>query len=188
VHAWLRDGGASLAVTSPGYPPPARRPPPDRGRRRVFALLRGGDSWIGTDQRLDFPLSLNACLAGRASGCRDFATGRRTGDRALRALGIHAESLWFVESVSATFLSDLLAEIGPERFAAFWRASGPFEEAFAGAVGTDLAEWTRRWAQAHVGAGPPPSVVGAAALGTSVGAVIVFLAVAVLVASRRRVH
>jgi len=188
VDAWLRDGGVALAITSPGYPPPVRRPPQGRGRGWVVAALQGRIPWWSVDQRLAFPLSLNACLAGHGTGCRDFVTGARRGDRALRAIDVYLESSWIVESGTATYLSDVLTEFGPERFASLWRADGTLEEAFASAVGADLGAWTRRWATERLGTGAGSHAISIAALGTSVTAVAVFLAVAALVAIRRRVH
>ena len=188
VDGWLRKGGPALAITAPGYPPPARQTARGTPREFLLAMLRGEGLrwWIA--QRLEFPLSLNACLAGRETGCREFVAGTRAGDRSLRALGIHAESPWIADSRPATYLSDLLTEIGPERFASFWRHDGTFEEAFASAVGTDVGTWTRGWVRARVGPGPGRPTVGARALGTSIGAVGLFLGLALLVANRRRAH
>jgi hypothetical protein len=188
VDAWLRHGGVPLAITSPGYPPPVHRPPPSRGRGWVLAALRGELPWWSVDQRLAFPLSLNACLAGHGNGCRDFVTGTRRSDRALRAIDVYQESAWIVESGTATYLSDVLTEIGPERFTSLWRADGTLEEAFANAVGTHLGTWTRAWATERLGPGPGSSWISFAALGTSFTAAAVFLAIAALVATRRRVH
>jgi hypothetical protein len=150
--------------------------------------LRGEGLWWWIDQRLEFRLSLNACLAGREEGCRDFVTGTRAGNRSLRALGVHHEFPWSASATPATYLSDLLTEIGPERFASFWRHDGTFADAFAGAMGMDLGTWTRGWVAARFGRGPGRPTVGVSALGTSVGTVGLFLALAVLVAHRRRAH
>jgi hypothetical protein len=188
VDAWLRTGGSALAITSPGYAPPRWQPPRGSPRELLLATLRGEGQWWWIDQQLEFPLSLNACLAGREEGCRAFVTGTRAGNRSLRALGIHSQSPWIASSRPATYLSDLLTEIGPVRFASFWRHDGTFEEAFASAVGTDLGTWTRGWVHARIGRGPGRPTVGVSALGTSVGAVGLFLALAVLVANRRRAH
>jgi len=187
VDEWLRHGGAALAITSPTYPPPVRsRPMPDRGLG-LFMLMEGSD-WWSVDQRLDFPLALNACRDGHAPSCRAFVMGPRGGDRALQALGVHSEQSWVVETRTAMFLSDLLTAIGPERFAAFWGASGTLGEAFQTAVGADLATWTERWAREHLGGRPSQPTVSVASLGISLGLVAVFLAIATLVAMRRRVH
>ncbi|MDH5196839.1 MAG: hypothetical protein OEY20_06275 [Gemmatimonadota bacterium] len=188
VDDWLHHGGAALAITSPTYPPPVRATAQRADRGRGLLALMEGSSWWAVDQRLEFPLALNACRDGDATSCRAFVTGPREGDRALQALGVHSEQSWVVEARTATFLSDVLTEIGPERFAAFWGASGTLDEAFQGAVGTDVATWTGRWAREHLGGRAPQPTVSFATLGISLGVVATFLAIATLVAIRRRVH
>lgn len=188
VDDWLRRGGAALAIASPTYPPPVRSPvsSPDRAMR--FVLFGDESAWWLVDQRLDFPLALNACQGGDEQRCRDFVTGAREGDRALQALGVHVELSWVVETRTAMFLSDLLSTIGPERFATLWGASGTLEQAFQAAVGTDVGAWTKDWAREHLGKRAAQPTVTFATLGFSLGVVAAFLAIAALVAVRRRVH
>jgi hypothetical protein len=50
---------------------------------------------------------------------------------------------------SDTFLSDLLDEVGRERFAAFWRSEEDAETAFLEEIGIPLEQWTMQWAQRH---------------------------------------
>jgi hypothetical protein len=42
-------------------------------------------------------------------------------------------------------LADMARDVGPDRFTAFWQSQLPLPEAFAGATGTSLAQWTREW-------------------------------------------
>jgi hypothetical protein len=44
-----------------------------------------------------------------------------------------------------TLLADMARDVGPDRFTAFWQSQLPLPEAFAGATGTSLAQWTREW-------------------------------------------
>ncbi len=43
------------------------------------------------------------------------------------------------------FLSDLLLDIGREKFGRFWSSDLPVEQAFSEAVGKSLDDWTRAW-------------------------------------------
>ena len=51
----------------------------------------------------------------------------------------------------AGMLADLVREIGPERFAAFWRSTESVKDAFADAVGADIGIWTQHWVQETIG-------------------------------------
>jgi len=184
LDEWLRAGGAALALTSPTFPAPAwHAPPRPTGLARI---LRVEQRWMGVEPRLAFPLTLEACLAGRLERCGEFARGRRAGNRLLSRLGIHEEYVWGLEP-EASFLADVLVAFGPERFARFWRGAGTMPEAFAGAFGTTLDEWTYRWATERFGSERNEPAVNLGSLGVSLAAVAGFLAVALLVAGRRRV-
>ncbi len=182
VEGWLRDGGASLALTSPSFPAPAWRPPP----APVFARLTLGEgSWL-VDPRLGFPLALDACLARRRSACGEFVQGRNA-NRVLARLKTHEEYAWTLRADDAAFLSDVLVAFGPERFARFWRADGSMPEAFASAFEVPLNDWTFRWATERFGPGRESASVRLRSLGMSLGTMLGFLGLAVLVVSRRRV-
>ena len=42
-------------------------------------------------------------------------------------------------------LADAVHDLGPERFARFWRSDASTAEAFEAAAGIPLEVWTRRW-------------------------------------------
>ena len=48
-------------------------------------------------------------------------------------------------------MGDLEAEFGAERFARFWTSDQSVDEAFLGAFGEPMEEWTMRWAQGLMG-------------------------------------
>jgi len=185
VTGWLRRGGTALALTSPTFPPPAWKPPATTSWMGSL-VGRPGGVWFG-DPRLAFPLTLNGCVAGRLEACRDFVLGERMEPRGLQALGVRAEVNWSLQTDEVVFLSDVLTEFGPERFTRFWTAAGSLDEAFRTAFGASLDSWTASWARARFGRGPALPAIRAGALGLSLGTAAGFLALAVLIAYRRRV-
>jgi hypothetical protein len=48
------------------------------------------------------------------------------------------------------FLSDLVRDVGPDRFARFWQSSQPLDSAFATSMGLSLAEWTHHWMRSRL--------------------------------------
>jgi hypothetical protein len=65
-------------------------------------------------------------------------------------------------------LSDLQAEMGPERFHGFWTSSLPLDSAFTSAFDSDVGTWTRDWLERRYGPlpreGPLPGDYAATAL------------------------
>lgn len=183
VAHWLRTGGTALAMTAPTYPPPLRPPTPRTSW--ISSLVSGeGGQWFA-DQRVEFPLALSACATGRLEACRQFVQARAPENRFLSTRGIQEELTWTLHP-EAVFLSDLLEQFGPERFAGFWTGSGSLEGAFANAFGEDLRVWTARWTRTRFGQGPARTTLTMGALGASFGAIAGFLCLAVLIAYRRR--
>ena len=65
----------------------------------------------------------------------------------------------------ADYLSDLVRDMGRERFQQFWSSDLPLDSAFNGAFGVSMAEWTHQWAAARIDIPKPgPSVSSAAVL------------------------
>lgn len=65
---------------------------------------------------------------------------------------------------TAHFLSDVIRDIGPEKFEKFWTSDLPVDQAFASVVGTDIGEWTADWLANRIGDyrfGPGISIGGA---------------------------
>jgi hypothetical protein len=152
----------------------------------MVRLTEGAENWL-VEPRLSFPLALDACLAGQRARCEEFVQSRLAPNRELARLGIVEEFVWAVQADDAAFLSDMLVAFGPERFARFWEAGGSLPEAFATAFGIPLAEWTSTWATERFGPARKPTQVGVGSVAVSLGAVAGFLALAVVIASRRRV-
>jgi hypothetical protein len=96
-----------------------------------------------------------------------------------RALGPH----------EITFLSDLVHDIGPEKFARFWQSSLPPVDAFREATGRDLGEWTREWADKAYGVehgrGPSTNI---ASIGFAIATLVLGGGLAVRAMSRRQHH
>ncbi len=181
VRRWLHAGGIHAALAAPGSPGSERlvayRP---SGMGRVMPLL------FGETRRGPPDLTLDACIAYGGQACADFVLDvAPDAFRLTELVDVLTHSAWVPES--GRLLSDLLAEVGPERFAAVWRTDQPLPDAFRAAVGEDLAAWTHRWAVRTFGAAPPGTRIGAGAVALSFGAVGLLLGFAVVLASRRRV-
>ncbi|MFQ6045980.1 MAG: hypothetical protein ACE5PT_06430, partial [Gemmatimonadales bacterium] len=74
-----------------------------------------------------------------------------------------------------TFLSDLIADMGPDRFREFWRSGLPVDSAFSVSMGVPIEEWTMRWARSQIGMPKrgAPINVGATLLGLLLSGVFV---------------
>lgn len=85
---------------------------------------------------------IDTALIGRTGGWPREATGRAP------ALGGEPPpSMATARLVGGHYLSDLIADMGRERFQRFWRSELPLAEAFRESFGTGMAEWTGRWAR-----------------------------------------
>lgn len=185
VRAWLRDGGSALALTSPAYPAPRWRPPPREPW--VYTVLSDTDEPWFADQRLAFPLTLEACLTGEPGRCSEFVMGPRHEERHLQAMQIWPERAWALRPGEITWLNDVLVAFGPERFASFWAADGLLPDAFTRAFGEPLDTWTHGWALGRFGDPRRDGRLSPQAAGISAVAAVACLLIAVAVATRRRV-
>ncbi|MEX0692649.1 MAG: hypothetical protein WD043_12485 [Gemmatimonadales bacterium] len=95
-----------------------------------------------------------SCLAGRAHACQNRLAGSQApveADRLRAATGLIASnqlggnSSWW----GGAWASGLLADQGPERFAAFWTSDQPITEAFQAAFERPLGRWTAEWLRAR---------------------------------------
>jgi len=181
VDQWLRAGGFRAALAAPGSAAAERFAPfQSGGLGRVMPLL------FGEARRGPPDLTLDACIAHAGRPCADFVLAvPLTGFRLTELNDVLTHSAWIPGS--GRFLNDLLAEIGPERFAVLWHTTQPLPEAFAVAAGAPLETWTHRWAVRTFGAAPPGTRIDPGAVALSLGAVGLLLGVAVMLASRRRV-
>jgi hypothetical protein len=114
------------------------------------------------------PVELSACAAGNLESCRNVVLGKRTyrTDKELQERQAFARSIippgvapqqryWSIRHPlgwsSGMFLSDLLLDMGEERFARFWNSELTLDSAFSEAMDMSLEQWTERWAQAQIG-------------------------------------
>ncbi len=143
-----------------------------------------------------YGVDLYACAAGNAAACRSgFFTPElplylqrwepsRSVPGIVEVLRSYYFQSWGFGAHTNRLLSDLLVDMGEERFAVFWSADGELEAAFSAAFGLRLEDWLMRWARSQVGEVDRP------ALSASVGMVgllfvVVFAGVATAVAGRR---
>ncbi|NIR46232.1 MAG: hypothetical protein GWN99_17530 [Gemmatimonadetes bacterium] len=111
---------------------------------------------------------LVACAAGNEDACRAGLTAKeaywyRRDPRNPNVVRRHSFETSALGPRFDRYLSDLLIEMGEERFRRFWSSDAVLDAAFRDAFGLEMADWTMRWARAQVGrprGGPLPSAIG----------------------------
>ncbi|HXH63734.1 MAG TPA: hypothetical protein VNG95_06085 [Gemmatimonadales bacterium] len=129
-HWWDRAPRREMAFWTPDPAVPLSRQPV-----AWWTYFYGLFSWDGV-----------ACYAGQESRCATAVFDST-------ALADSQPSRWSSgdwwrdqELVGGTgYLSDLVGDLGADRFSRFWSADIPVDSAFALAAGTSLADWTQRW-------------------------------------------
>ena len=102
-----------------------------------------------------------ACAGGRQERCRAIMLADDVGSqlsasrysREPRMPGYVAvnQRAYVFRSATAHFLSDVVREVGPDRFREFWTSDLPVDQAFASVVGRDIGEWTSDWLAERIG-------------------------------------
>jgi hypothetical protein len=130
-----------------------------------------------------YELALYGCAAGNRQACRTGLFSRGWDwlyPRSGRQQGIvRARDISFYTRLgpnSERLLSDLLADMGVERFLRFWSSDADVEAAFARAFGIELEDWMMRWSRAQlkrverVAPEPSSALLGLLLAAVSVGA------------------
>jgi len=102
------------------------------------------------------------CARGRSERCREILWSHPGSDRRLVRFteldvsGVVVGMPYFdprdpLGPSGPTYLNDMLAHFGRERFARFWTSDAPLAQAFEDAMGEPIEQWTVRWAQADIG-------------------------------------
>ena len=153
VDSWLRHRRFDVIATPPR--PDVTRSLPGERPGPLGTLFR--DAFFISRQYV--PTAGIACARGRLDICRD-----RVLRDVMPVTRDAAESLggpyvvvprfyWF----DLTWLvSDLVGDMGPERFATFWTSPLPVDSAFATAFGVELGEWMSGWQRRQMGGRVPP--------------------------------
>ena len=154
-----------------------------------------------TDPRAFYGLSVagSGCLTGKANACvlalgaisaADSTSARAAMPRVASALNGSGPRVLTsptgpaaaLGDVEGRLLSDMVRDLGPERFARFWRADSAPDVALAAATGTSLDVWTHGWLMRAYGAAPEDTSIEVTDA-LWLAAAMPFL---VLVAARRR--
>ena len=143
-------------------------------------------------------LPVIACAAGDAASCFGgvhapplpyWRLGSRDIERPPGVVRIDRYRYWDypLGPRQPSFLSDLLIDMGPERFGRFWTSSGELEVAFEDAFGVAIENWTMQWARSQIGVPRrgPSAPRGSVVLSLIVG--VVFVGGGAAYASRREV-
>lgn len=98
-------------------------------------------------------LDLVGCAAGDLGRCR--ATLWKAADADRRGVG-SAEFdvpgvVPYIGYRSDSYLADMVAHFGRERFQRFWTSDAPVEQAFEAAMGEPIERYTEQWARARIG-------------------------------------
>lgn len=142
-----------------------------------------------------------ACVAGRFGAC---------GAAALQQPESLTDSIWrsnVVSSVGANpasfyvqapqtalgpsdswILSELVHDLGAERFATFWRSPLSVDSAFAVASGRSLDTWLRAWTARVYGTFPSGPTLAVSARVGAFAWIVVGLVIALVSAQRRRIQ
>ncbi|MBI4419934.1 MAG: hypothetical protein HY560_03845 [Gemmatimonadetes bacterium] len=91
------------------------------------------------------------------------------------------------EGPAARYLSDLVREMGRDRFTRFWRSAAPVDSAFASAFGVSIEEWTRRWLRQQLRFVPARTAPGPGLVMQGLLVVLVAAAAVSLYSTRRQV-
>lgn len=161
VEAWLQSSDYIPAL-DPVWVVGGSQP---LGRHRID-WARGTSWWRSEWSFWRFP-DLEACASGLQRRCAQAVLGaaepwwnagytfRVAGEMSVPGVAnlgrLERRSAPRLGFLAPAFVNDLLEDVGPERFAAFWRSDAPVEEAFAQAIGVPLGDWTRDWVQGQVG-------------------------------------
>lgn len=179
IHRWLRSGGYRFADAPADYGAAGL----DRSDRPYTSVwLPRGSPWIGE-------LAAIACQAGRIERC-----GRILRDSLNTPYPqpLDYERSRFRGGIfgggEAALLASLEAEIGPERFAAFWRSDLEVEPALEAAVGEPAGEWIAAWVRARYGADTAGARLDAASVGWSMLTLGVLVGAALLIGRRRQLR
>ena len=173
---------------SPGYFP------------RGMALGMGGFRDGELELRSRLTAQGQACVTGRAGACTAAAL---PGNRTL------ADSVWRWNVVSAAgavpgsfyarsaqsalgpsdawVLSDLVHDLGAERFAAFWRSPLPVDSAFASVSGQSFDAWLHAWTGRVYGTFPTGPTLATSSAVIAFAWIPLGLAIAMVSAQRRRI-
>lgn len=153
VEAWLRRRGYDVAVDAV-LPTRSEGNPAllvERKATRQEDLAR----WLGFGR--SFPtIEIAACASGDRESCAYSMRTAAPVQKGPLPNGVvmqrrHWDYLSYLGPATPTFLADLLAVHGREKFARFWRSSGDPEVAFKAAFGETAGDWTMRWMRYRYG-------------------------------------
>ncbi len=139
---------------------------------------------------------LVSCASGYRSYCRDVVlSSHRRGLRDARPDGLRVTA--FDRRVAfgghpfgvfaLRYLSDLVLDMGEERFKRFWKSPLAVDEAFVATMGEPLEDWTMRWARSQVGDAQTPNRPTAGFVILAIALTGTFLSGSALWATRRQV-
>lgn len=148
VRQWLEDSHYTHAM----YPEWPYRPGARTGR---LAYWSGRLADLSGANLVSYVPRLAACAAGNTFACPtvQWAGERGWGWSSQGPPGAYSIFTWDIpfETAQRFYLSDLIADVGGERFARFWSSDLEVEEAFQAELGVSMSDWTVRWAQAQLG-------------------------------------
>lgn len=162
VRSWLENRGFDLALY-----PNWDESPSSSGSASAIPQLGSDRRWSWEYiYHQSFPAV--ACIAGRASGCREAVLAGAGDERqpSLPSIIATDRGFWRRQRLisSTTYLSRVAHEIGRDRFLEFWTSPLPVDSALSRALRQPVGDWTAAWqrrllggAELRLGAGAPLS-------------------------------
>ena len=191
IRRWLRDDGMSRLLRS-AWPGSAYPSPTIDEHRSMYGEWKDRTRGDQAYER-DSPVG-EGCLAGHIDACRravldptayvDPDSYPELGEWISSGYDGSGEPFGGRER---TWMGDLEAEFGGDRFARFWTSDQDVEDAFAAAFGEPMGVWTMRWAQDRMGiqkAGPSVDLLSVL---LTLVALLACVGISTATATRRRV-
>ena len=185
VRNWLENRGFDLAL----YPGWDEAPSADGRGTEVPELGTARRWWWEYIYHQPFPAV--ACIAGRATGCREAVLAGSGDERHAPPPSIVAtdRGFWRRQRLisSTTYLSRVANEIGRDRFLEFWTSPLPVDSALSHALRQPVGDWTAAWQRRVVGSAGGELRLGASA-SLSASLLAVLLAAVALATVALTVH
>jgi hypothetical protein len=135
---------------------------------------------------LDWELDIRACASGNLAQCRSMVGSKDESFSRQTRFAIAQDLGWY--SNTSGYLSDVVREQGPEKFARFWHSNLAPEAAFEESFGLSMPQSTQLWLLHHFSVQPtfgPRISLSVAVMGLVLATLLV--AGTALTATRRQV-
>jgi hypothetical protein len=199
VREWLDarywDVAGATPAQSDSFAPRAE----DDAEAGAFSRAFGWAGWSFRGVSLGGSLLLHGCVRDRPELCeaaflRPLSAGvlpKGVGSSGQSSLYRRSSSDWSTDlpwRASRTLLAMMVKDLGPTRFAAFWRGDAPVPDAFQAAAGRSLGEWYREQLRTELRRAGVPDPAEATSWPAAIGFLVLALGASAWHAERRQVR